>query len=124
MTEKNAPQTTVMRTKRGLSIAGTRITLYDIMDYLTADWPSTLIQQWLHLTEEQMTDALSYIAEHRAEVETEYQLVLQQAEETRQYWETRNRERLAHLATLPPRPGQEAIRAKLQAWKAKLEQAC
>ena len=123
MAEKKAPQTTVVRTKRGLSIVGTRIILYDIMDYLMADWPPTLIQQWLHLSEKQMTDVLNYIAEHRVEVETEYQLVLQQAEETRQYWETRNRERLAHFATLPPRPGQEAIRAKLQAWKAKLEQA-
>jgi hypothetical protein len=48
-------------------------------------------------------------------------MVLQQAEENRQYWEARNRERLATLATLPPKLGQEAIRAKLQAWKAKRE---
>jgi hypothetical protein len=45
---------------------------------------------------------------------------LQQAEESRQYWETCNRQRFAALATATPQPGQEAIRAKLHAWKAKL----
>ena len=39
MTETNALQPTVVRTPGGLFIAGTRITLYDVMDYLAADWP-------------------------------------------------------------------------------------
>ncbi len=34
MTETVNPQPTVIRTSRGLSIAGTRTTLYSIMDYL------------------------------------------------------------------------------------------
>ena len=46
--------------------------------------------------------------------------VLQQAEESRRYWEARNRERLAKIAERPPKPGQEQIRAKLQAAKARL----
>jgi len=121
MTETKTPQNTVVRTSRGLSIAGTRITLYDVMDYLTADWPPKLIQHWLNLTDQQIADVMEYIETNRAEVEAEYQLVLQQAEEIRQYWEARNRDRLAEIAALPPKPGQEEIRAKLQAWKAKLE---
>jgi len=28
-------QPTIIRTERGLTIAGTRITLYDVMDYIT-----------------------------------------------------------------------------------------
>jgi hypothetical protein len=52
-------------------------------------------------------------------VEQEYQVVLQQAEENRHYWETRNREHFERLAqTLPP--GQEQLRAKLQAFKVRL----
>ena len=94
------------------------------MDYLAADWPPHLIRQWLNLTEQQITDVLQYIGAHRAELEAEYQQVLQQTEDIRQYWDGRNRERLAHTAAKPPTPGQEAARAKLQAWKAKLEQAC
>lgn len=114
--------TTVVRTSRGLSIAGTRITLYSILDYVHAGWPPKLIRDRLNLTEQQMTDALDYIITHQAEVETEYQQVLRDAEEIRQYWEERNRERLAEIAALPPKPGQAAIRAKLAAAKAKLNQ--
>ena len=115
---------TVIRTSRGLSIAGTRITLYDIMDYLTASWPPDLIRNWFGLTDEQIADVMDYIETHRAEVEAEYQLVLQQAEQVRHYWEARNRERFAQVAAMPPKPGQEEIRARLAAWKAQLESAC
>jgi uncharacterized protein (DUF433 family) len=124
MTETNTLPPTVVRTPGGLFIAGTRITLYDVMDYLAADWPPHLIRQWLNLTEQQITDVMQYIGAHRAELEAEYQQVLQQTEDIRQYWDVRNRERLVHTATKPPTPGQEAARAKLQAWKAKLEQSC
>jgi hypothetical protein len=124
MAEAHIPSHTVVRTSRGLSIAGTRITLYDVMDYLTADWPPTLIQQWLNLTPVQMADVMAYITKHRAEVEAEYHCVLQQAEEQRRYWEARNKEQLAQIATMPPKSGQEELRAKLQAWKTKLDQPC
>src|SRR4051812_34547731 len=113
---------TVVRTGRGLSIAGTRITLYSIMDFVKAEWPPKLIRDWFNLTDQQITDVMTYITEHRDEVEAEYQLVLQQAEEHRRYWEERNRERFAQIAAQPPKPGQEAIRAKLAAHKAKLAQ--
>lgn len=43
MSETTISQTTVVRNSLGLAIAGTRITLYDIMDYLTNDWPPKLI---------------------------------------------------------------------------------
>jgi uncharacterized protein (DUF433 family) len=124
MTETNTRQSTVVRTPGGLFIAGTRITLYDVMDYLAADWPPPLIRQWLNLTERQMADVLQYIDAHRAEVEAEYKQVLQQTEDIRQYWDVRNREQLTHTVAQPPTPEQEAARAKLQAWKAKHEQAC
>lgn len=113
----------IIRTERGLTIEGTRITLYDIMDYLKQDWPSKLIRDWLDISDGQVRAALEYIAQHRSEVEAEYAQVLKDAEEIRQYWEERNRERLAQIAALPPKPGQEAIRAKLAARKAQRESA-
>lgn len=113
------PSPTIVRTERGLSIRGTRITLYDVLGYLKADWPPRLIQQWLDLTDAQLTDVLAYIQEHLSDVETEYAYVLQRAQETRAYWEERNRDHLAHIASRPPKPGQEAIYAKIQAHKAK-----
>jgi uncharacterized protein (DUF433 family) len=124
MTETNTLPPTLMRTPGGLFIAGTRITLYDVMDYLAADWPPPLIRQWLNLTEQQIADVLQYIDTHRAEFEAEYQQVLQQTEDIRQYWDARNREQLTHTVVQPSTSEQEAARAKLQAWKAKREQAC
>jgi len=115
-------QPTVVRTDRGLSIAGTRITLYDIMDYLAADWPPDLIRDWFDLTDRQIADVMDYIEKNRAQVEAEYRLILQETEEIRRYWEARNRERFAQIAK-PTKPGQEEIRAKLAAWKARLEPA-
>jgi uncharacterized protein (DUF433 family) len=120
MTEKATPQPTVVRTSRGLSIAGRRLTLYSIMDYLEAGWPPHLIRDEFNLTDRQMTDVMTYIETHRDEVEQEYRAVLQRAEENRQYWDTRNQQRLKHMAHTPPKPGQEELRAKLQAVKARL----
>ena len=114
-------QSAIIRTERGLTIGGTRITLYDVMDYVSAQYPPEFIHAMLSLTKEQVNAALSYIEVHRAEVEAEYQTVSQEAEELRQYWEEQNRELFAQIAAKPPKPGTEAIRAKLQAAKAKLE---
>ena len=121
MTAAHGEESTIVRTERGLTIAGTRITLYDVMDYYTAGYPAKLIREKLYLTDAQIDAALSYIEAHQAEVETEYQQVLQIAEDNRQYWEERNREHFARLAVTPPKPSQEAVRAKLQAWKDRLE---
>jgi len=113
-------QLPIIRTERGLTIAGTRITLYDVMDHLAAGWTPKLILNWLPLTEEQLNAALSYIDANRSEVEADYQTVLRETQERREYWEDKNRERLAQIAKMPPKSGQEEIYAKLQAWKAKL----
>jgi uncharacterized protein (DUF433 family) len=120
MAETSRPQSTVIRTGRGLSIAGRRLTLYSIMDYLHTGWPPHLIRDEFHLTDQQITDVMEYIAAHRDAVEQEYQVVLQQTEDNRRYWEARNRERLEQIAHRPPPPGQEQLRAKLQAVKARL----
>lgn len=121
MTLASGRQATIIRTERGLTISGTRITLYDVMDYLKAQYPSKLIREKLGLNDEQIRLALEYIDIHRAEVEAEYQECLKTAAEIRQYWEERNRERFAKIAAMPPKPGEEALRAKLQAWKARIE---
>jgi hypothetical protein len=60
------------------------------------------------------------IEEHHIEVEAEYQAILQTNQEIREYWDNKNRDRLAQIAKLQPKSGQEKIYAKLQAWKAKL----
>ncbi len=121
MTSMSNQKPTIIRTERGLTISGTRITLYDVMDYVTAQYPSKFIRSLFDLTDDQMNAALSYIEANRAEVEAEYQVVLKQAQENRQYWEERNREHFAHVEAMPPKPGREALWAKLQEQKARHE---
>ncbi len=112
-------QTEVTRTERGLVIAGTRITLYQFMDYIYAGHPSSLIRQHFpQITDKQFKAAMSYIELNRAEVEAEYQIVVKEDEEIRQYWEEQNRDRFAQIGKLPP-PGREKAWAKLQAHKAR-----
>ena len=113
MTMDNHEQKTIIVTERGLTIAGTRITIYDVMDYLKAEYPRKYIHDAFMLTDEQIDGVLSYIKTNQSAVEAEYQEMLHQAEEIRQYWEERNREHFARIAAMPPRPGHEAARLKI-----------
>ena len=115
----DAKPAAIVRTERGLSINGKRITLYDVMDYVKAEYSPKFIRNLLNLTESEINVALSYIENNRSEVEAEYERVLEYAEEIRQYWEERNRDRLAAIAKMPPPPGQEAAWEKLQELKAR-----
>lgn len=121
MTSLSQGKADIIRTERGLTIAGTRITLYDIMDYVSAQYPPKFIRGLFDLEEEQLNGALAYIETHQSEVETEYQQVLKEAEELRQYYDQRNREILAKIAAHPPQPGTEGAWEKLRAAKAKRE---
>ena len=61
---------------RGPEIAGTRITVYDIMDYVRNKWQPSSIAVFLGLRKEQVLAAIAYIEEHRDEVMAEYQKML------------------------------------------------
>ncbi|MGE0086414.1 MAG: DUF433 domain-containing protein [Desulfococcaceae bacterium] len=111
---------TIVRTGRGLTIAGTRITLYQIMDFLKADCSVEEILTCFRLTIRQMTDVLKYIETHQKEVESEYQKVLALAESNRLYWEERNRERFERISRIQPKPEYAELWKKLQVWKTQL----
>jgi len=111
---------TIIRTSRGLSVGGTRTTLYQIMDCLRAGIPHIEICDRFRLTLLQMDDILRYIEEHKDETEKEYQEVLYLAEEHRRYWEEKNREHFAKIAGMSRRPEKENIWRKLQAWKQRI----
>jgi uncharacterized protein (DUF433 family) len=119
MTPASNGQSAIIRTERGLTISGTRLTLYDVMDFLKAQYPPKLIRDKFNLTDDQINAALSYIEANRTQIETEYQQVLQTREEIRQYWEERNRDRFARIAAMPHKPGKEALWAKLEQQKAR-----
>jgi uncharacterized protein (DUF433 family) len=62
---------------RGPEIIGTRITVYDIMDYLEMGWHHTTIAARLRLSSDQVIAAIEYIKGHEAEVRAEYQKMLE-----------------------------------------------
>lgn len=109
---------TVVRTERGLVVKGSRLTLYQIMDYLRADYSRALILEfhpWL--SAEQLDDVLNYIGTNREEFEAEYREVLAYDEEIRRYWEERNRERVSQFNPDTLSPERRALWDKLQARK-------
>jgi uncharacterized membrane protein YdbT with pleckstrin-like domain len=112
-------QSAIIRTERGLTILGTRTSLYDVMDFLKVQYPPKLIRDKFNLSDVQIETALSYIEANKAQVEAEYQEVLQNREEIRQYWEERNREHFARIAQMPRKPGQEKLWTKLEEQKAR-----
>ncbi|MBE9161476.1 DUF433 domain-containing protein [Tychonema sp. LEGE 06208] len=119
MTPVSDKQATIIRTSRGLTISGTRLTLYDVIDFLKAEYSPKLIRNKFNLTDDRINAAMSYIEANRDRLETEYQQVLQTRAEIRSYWENRNRERFDRIAMMPHKPGQEAIWAKLEEQKAR-----
>ena len=107
----------IIRTERGLSINGTRLLLYDVMDFYMLGYPREAIRDRLLLTDSQIDSALTYIDAHQEEVTAEYQQILQAAEENREHWDERLRKHLANrpVTSLPPK--QAALRTKFQNWK-------
>jgi uncharacterized protein (DUF433 family) len=103
---------TVIRTERGLTVKGSRLTLYYIMDALKEDNSLKNIRDIYELTDEEMLDILDYIHLNKEAVEKEYQEVLQSAEQNRKYWEERNRELMAKSYQQ-----REVVRAKLSEWR-------
>jgi hypothetical protein len=47
----SSEQAAIIRTERGLTIAGTRTSLYDVMDFLNAHYPPKLIRDKFNLTD-------------------------------------------------------------------------
>jgi uncharacterized protein (DUF433 family) len=57
---------------RGPELAGTRITVYDVLDYHELGWHRDMIADTLELSSEQVEIAVRYIEQHRDEVMAEY----------------------------------------------------
>lgn len=112
---------TIIRTSRGLSIDGTRITLYDVMDFYTADYPREAIRDRLALTDPQIDAALAYIEAHYPEVAMEYKQILAQSEQNQQKWAAILEQHLAANPVEHLSPEQQELHRKFQRWKASRE---
>lgn len=91
----------IVETPRGPSIAGTRITVYSVMDYLKANRSKEYILQFLRVTLEQLDAAIEYIEQHREEVEQDYRRILRRSQELREHYENVFRERSPYPPDMP-----------------------
>src|SRR5438477_8040406 len=60
---------------RGPEIAGTRITVYDVLDYYKSGWHRDRIAATLRLSSRQVEAAIRYFEEHRDEVMEAYERI-------------------------------------------------
>jgi len=99
----------VKRTEKGLVVAGTRITLYQILDYLDAGWTRDLLSERLRLDPVLVDDVLTWMDDNSFLLQREYAEVVAQNQKNRAYWETRNAEVLKKLGR-----DRDTIRAELE----------
>lgn len=92
----------------GPHIAGTRITVYDVVHYLEAGRQPQAIATILRLTLDQVLTAIKYIEEHKAEVMAVHQRI---------------EERIARGNPPEVEAKLKATRAKMQAWRQERQQA-
>lgn len=111
----------VRRRDRGLCVAGTRLSLYLVMDYLKEGWPTHLLHTQLALNEDQIKDAVGYIEANKESFEIEYAEYKRLGEENEKYWRARREEIFKDPARRHFTPEQSIAWARLQALKRKRE---
>jgi uncharacterized protein (DUF433 family) len=66
----------IVKVGRTPRIAGSRITVFDVLDYLSTGWHRDEIAALFDLSSRQVEAATQYIEEHRDEVIAEYEAIL------------------------------------------------
>jgi uncharacterized protein (DUF433 family) len=103
-------------TPRGPSIAGTRITVYSMMDLIKSpDWNREEIIEVMRITPEQLDAVYDYIEQHREEVEAEYARILERSAKARAESERIMRERSSFPPDMPWEERSRLMREKLAA---------
>lgn len=121
MDNGNTDNPYVVQHNRGPSVAGTRITLYAILDELHHGSPE-YVQNLYCLSDEVWAGVMRYIEEHREELERRLEQILQRIERDRIYWTERNQDRINRPPAPPANEGIALARAKLDALKAQAQQ--
>ena len=70
----------IVKVGRTPRVAGSRITVYDILDYKQAGWGRDEIAALFDLSSRQVDAAVRYIEEHQDEVMAEYEAILARCE--------------------------------------------
>jgi uncharacterized protein (DUF433 family) len=77
----------IVETRRGPCIAGTRITVFSVMDYLKGERSRDFIKHVMGISDAQLDAVLEYIALHKEAVEQEYTAIVRRSEERRAHYD-------------------------------------
>ncbi len=107
----------IIETPRGPSVAGTRITVYDVMDYITGNYSREYTLRFLPITPAELDAAYAYIERYKDAVEQEYERILLREEEARKESERVFRERSPYPPDMPWEEKSKLLKQKLAAMK-------
>ena len=107
----------IVETPRGPSLAGTRITVYSVMDLIKANRSRRHIAQLMLLTPEQVDAVFDYVEAHREAVEAEYERILQREAIARAESERIMRERSPFPPDMPLEEKRKLMIQRLEAKK-------
>ncbi len=91
----------IVETPRGPSLAGSRITVYSVMDLIKAGRSKRYIEQMMLLTPEQVNAVFEYVEQHKEEVERDYAEILRRSDQLRLRYEEQNRARSPFPPEMP-----------------------
>jgi len=103
----------IVETARGPSLAGTRITIFSVMDSLKFGHNRDLIKQLFLISDEQLDAVVAYIAAHRDEIEQEYAEIVKNSEQRREYYEQVFRQRSPLTANVSAQERRALLRQRL-----------
>jgi uncharacterized protein (DUF433 family) len=69
----------IVKMGRTPRIEGSRITVFDVLDYLQEGWPHKEIARLFHLSTSRVDVAVRYIEDHKAEVTEEYERIFERS---------------------------------------------
>lgn len=118
MNTTTVDQTLIVETPRGPSIAGTRITVYSLMDFFKANWSKAEILEVMTITAAELDAVYAYVAQHNEVVEAEYARILQREAAARKVAERTFRERSPYPPDMPWEEKSKLMKQKIEAMKA------
>jgi uncharacterized protein (DUF433 family) len=74
---QNIAEARIINRGRGPEIEGTRITVYDVVDYYKHDWHRDQIAVLFRLSSRDIQAAIDYIEAHKEEVMADYEKILE-----------------------------------------------
>ena len=103
----------IVETTRGPCIAGTRITVFSVMDYLKGEWSRDVVKQVIGISDEQLDAVLDYITRHKEAVENEYAAIVRRSEARRASYEKLFYERSPYPSHMPLEERVSCLRQRL-----------